>query len=99
MKRIQRAKPWVDPNDAARLAASAAEDLARREAVAAAAAEALLNVRCGSAPACCIEADIVGQPMRQGMLSPMHIDFHLHHAGHCDGSPRTLSSACITLVS
>ncbi len=39
-KRVARLKPWVDPEDAA----LAAEELARREAVAAAAAEALLNV-------------------------------------------------------
>jgi hypothetical protein len=53
VKRIQRVKPWVDPDDAATVAATAAEEMARREALAAAAAEALLNVRCGSFFACC----------------------------------------------
>jgi hypothetical protein len=49
VKRLQRFKPWVDPTDAATLAATAAEEMARREAAAAAAADALLNVRRGSA--------------------------------------------------
>lgn len=45
LKRLARAKPVGDPNDAAVQTLSAAEELARREAAAAAAAEALLDVR------------------------------------------------------
>ena len=49
MKRLQRVKPWIDPNDAVARAVTAAEEMARREAAAAAAADALLNVRYGCA--------------------------------------------------
>ncbi len=45
MKRISRATPWVDPAEAALQANSAAEELARREAAAVIAAQALLKVR------------------------------------------------------
>ena len=43
-KRLAHVKPWVNPDDPAALA-SEAEDLARREAAAAAASQQLLNVR------------------------------------------------------
>ncbi len=43
VKRIMRFQPWVDPDDKVALAL-AAQELARCEAAAAAAAEALLNV-------------------------------------------------------
>ncbi len=58
---MKHAKPWVDPDDAAKEAVLAAEELVRREAAAAAAAEALLNERiltpcrphlCCSLPTC-----------------------------------------------
>ena len=45
VKRLTRAKPWVDPRELARQAADNASEMARREQLAAAAAEALLNVR------------------------------------------------------
>ena len=45
IKRIARVKPYMDPEEAAAHGKSAADELARREADAAAAAEALLKVR------------------------------------------------------